>query len=95
MTFGGLWFGVLGFLLVTDYKGGRRWLIARTQLPGPLDRLILRFFFGGDQERKEQHEHRTNREVSLFLGWLFLLIGVALLLIVVVGGLVLFVKSLL
>ena len=74
-------FTLVGFLLVTDYKGGRRWILSRTQEVGPLRRFNTRLFFGGDEERFEHHRaHVTPVIVGsgfMIMGGIALLIGLA------------------
>jgi hypothetical protein len=56
-TGGGLLFTVLGFVLYSDYRGTRRWLLGMTDaslegapLADSLRRFNTKVFFGGDSE---------------------------------------------
>jgi hypothetical protein len=84
-TGGGLLFTVLGFLLYSDYRGARRWLLGMTDaslegaaLADSLRRFNTRVFFGGDPESFA--DYKANG-MPFLLGGVFLAMGSVVLLV--------------
>ena len=94
----GLAFTVVGFLLYSDYRGGRRWLLSRADesLDGApfadsLRRFNTKVFFGGDPERFA--DARSN-VIPFILGGVFLAMGGVVLLIGLLIDIVLLIYAL-
>ena len=98
-TGAGFLFTGIGFLLMTDYRGGRRWILGRAEaslddvplVRDPLQRFNTRFFFGGDPER---FTHFKAHVMPLVLGGAFMIMGSLALLIGLLSLLVLLVQAL-
>ena len=98
-TGAGLVFTVVGVLLVTDYKGARRWILDRaeeslndvSQVSAPLRRFNIRVFHGGDSKRFEYHKAHV---MPVIVGGAFMVMGGIALLIGLVGLIALLVKAL-
>jgi uncharacterized membrane protein YphA (DoxX/SURF4 family) len=81
----GLLFTVIGFLMWTDYKGARRWVMADDG-PAVLRRLNIKFSFRGDEDR---YKHHMATVFPRILGCGFMVIGGIPLLVGLVSLLVL------
>lgn len=78
-------FTVLGFLLYSDYRGARRWLLSMTDaslegapLADSLRRFNTKVFFGGDPERFADYKATG---MPFLLGGVFLAMGSVVLLV--------------
>ena len=95
----GLAFTVVGFLLVTDYRGGRRWILNKAEaslddvpeIRDPLRRLNVNLFHGGDPER---HARFKSHVMPHILGWPFMVMGGFTLLVGLLMGIVLLIHAL-
>lgn len=86
----GLVFVVVGFLLVTDFRGGRRWILDGTQrslddvptISKPLRRFNVNVIHGGDEE---SFQHSRTQVMPRIVGSVFILMGGLALIIGVVN----------
>ena len=97
-TGGGLLFTVLGFLLYSDFRGARRWLLGMTDtsleaapLADSLRRFNTRVFFGGDSE--SFMDSKANG-MPFLLGGVFLAMGSVVLLVGLFMDIVLIITAL-
>lgn len=91
-------FTVLGFLLYTDYRGARKWLLRNTEASldstpwkDPLRRFNTKVFFGGDHESFA--DSKANG-MPLLVGGMFLAMGSVVLLVGLLMDIVLLVTAL-